>query len=798
MSIIADVAVENAASAFDNIYSYRVPATLEGRCLPGCRVGVSFGRSRGLRTAVVLSLRDGDPAKLKPVASLLDAEPLLDAQGLSLLAFIREQTFCTWFDALRLLIPAGIGMKHRIVYTAAESCPPVSLFARQLYDALLAAGPTTADKLVETLDTAQDSPHLAELVESGAVLATHESSRKIKDERVIMLRVLTTEGLFTEKQQRLLDIVRERDGLSLKEACYLAAVTRSVADTLRKNGVLEYSELVVPRDPYANRLNTSEPAPGLTPEQQTAYEQLQGLAATGGTALLHGVTGSGKTEVYLSLIEHVTSLGRSAIVLVPEISLTAQTLQKFHSRFGKRVAVLHSGLSQGERLDEWQRIKSGGADIVVGTRSAVFAPLANIGLIVIDEEQEHTYKSEKTPRYHARDIAAHRCRDGGLLLLASATPSVESYHSAREGRFTLIELPERYGGNDLAEVFVVDMSDAQNLSPHPSLSQRLLEEMHYNLEHGEQTVLLLNRRGYSTVVKCSSCGAAAECPHCSVAMTFHIASGAVHCHYCGHVQHKIERCPSCESNMVRYSGAGTQRLEEEIAAIFPDARILRVDMDTTMTRFSHEKLFRSYSAHEYDIMIGTQMIAKGHNFPKVTLAGVISADHSLFSGDFRSYEKSFALLTQIVGRSGRSMPGRAIVQTYSPEHHIIAQAAKQDYKGFFRDEIESRRMHLYPPFCAMAAVGFSGEDEEQVALWAQRFLDQFSAVAKAGYPGLPVRVLGPVAADVAKAAGKYRYKLLIKCRRSPAMRALLREVYEWFTANSKAVSAFIDMHYDRI
>jgi len=462
------------------------------------------------------------------------------------------------------------------------------------------------------------------------------------------------------------------------------------------------------------------------------------------------------------------------------------------------VAVLHSGLSLGERMDEWRRVKDGGADIVVGTRSAVFAPLKNIGLIVIDEEQEHSYKSDKSPRFHARDIARARCKHhGALLLLASATPSVESYHAAQTGRSNFVALPLRYGKDKLPVVEVVDMSRHENLSDTPELSARLCEELQHNLIHEQQSILLLNRRGHSPLVRCLGCGAVAECTLCSVALTYHAANDALLCHYCAYQQERAGSCGQCGSQLLRYAGQGTQKLEEALNRAFPEARILRVDMDATMSKFAHQRLFAAFADGQYDIMVGTQMVAKGLNFPNVTLVGVLGTDQSLYANDFRSFERTFALLTQVVGRSGRGgLEGRALIQTYLTDHPIISLAARQDYPAFFADEAESRKLHIYPPYCVMAAVGFSGLDQKKVAQAASAFAGKFSELARGTNPDLPLRLLGPTPAEVARAAGKYRYKLIIKCKNNRETRVLLQQTLEWFYASFKQVSAFVDMHYD--
>jgi len=753
-----------------------------------------------LRTGGV-SGREG----LKPLLEVVDPAPLVDSEGLELLEYLKEHTFCTYYEALRLLLPAGLGVRYRTLYTAGN-LPPGRLLSNEeqaVVEYLRARrGPAEGERLEKRFGVTR--AQLEELARAGALTPAEDRAQAVRDEKITMVRLREdwrAEPL-TKKQQAVMDFLAENETASLKEVCYFAAATRAVADALERKGAVEYCDQPVLRSPFAEVSSAAEEEPALSEGQQAACEALRGMLAEEKppAALLYGVTGSGKTQVYLRLIRHVLETGRTALVLVPEISLTSQVVESFHRRFGDRVAVLHSALSLGERMDQWKRIKAGDAPIVVGTRSAVFAPLANIGLIVLDEEQEHTYKSEKSPRFHARDIARRRAdRHGALLLLASATPSVESYHAAKQGRCRLVELEERFGDAMLPDVFIVDMKDPQNATAAPWMSLPLLAELHQNLERGEQSILLLNRRGYSTLVKCSSCGTVADCPHCAVALTYHAANGRLMCHYCGYIQERITICGHCGSELVRYAGAGTQKLEEELAALLPGARVLRVDMDTTMAKFSHEKHFGAFLRREYDIMIGTQMVAKGLNFPGVTLVGVLQADQSLYGGDFRSFERSFSLFTQVVGRGGRgTLRGRAIIQTYSPENPVIRLAAMQDYPAFFADEIVSRRLHLYPPFCTMAGIGFVGEDPAVVLRGCKAFLERFRALAAEKYAGLPVRLLGPVPAELSKAAGKYRYKLVLKCRNTAPMRALLGEVLGWFTGENKEVHAFVDMYYDRL
>lgn len=807
MQQTAQVAVEGTVFHFDRLYTYRVPETMND-IQAGCRVRVSFGRGSKLRQGLILSVEEASfeaNSSLKPLAERLDIDPILDQEGLMLLHYLREQTFCTWFDGMRLLIPTGMNIVQKVLYRATGTERLLSPLEQEIVDYVAGRKDPVGEERL-TIAFQLEGGELDALCKLGALERLEESRRQVLDDKITMVRLLEGwESLpLTPRQKQAAAFLEEHGSVSLKELCYYTGISRGVAQALRDKGAAAFYDHLNLRNPYGDVEKTAAKEEiTLSETQQKALEQLLEQLSTDhpSPALLYGVTGSGKTQVYLRLLEETLRQGRGAIVLVPEISLTAQTLESFHARFGSRVAVLHSGLSLGERTDEWNRVRQGDADIVVGTRSAIFAPIPRLGLIVMDEEQEHTYKSDKAPRYHAREIARLRCRyHGALLLLASATPSIESYYAAKTGRYALVELAGRYGKNSLPTVETIDMGEAENLSDTPSLSLPLREELLYNLEHGQQSILLLNRRGHSTLVRCSACGEAAGCPGCSVALTYHAANDSLLCHYCGYQAPKAAQCSACGSSLVRYSGVGTQRLEEELQQVFPEAKILRVDMDTTMTKFSHEKLFSAFQRGEYDIMIGTQMVAKGLNFPNVTLVGVLATDQSLYNNDFRSFERTFSLLTQVVGRCGRGeLGGRAIIQTYSPDHPVIELAASQDYPTFYREEIHSRKLHLYPPFCTMIGIGFSGTQQTSVLQAARSFLEQFRRLASSpDYAGLPFRVLGPVPADVYKAAGKYRYKIILKCNNNPKTRGLLVTCLEWFYSHSKQVGIFVDTHYDGI
>ena len=576
-------------------------------------------------------------------------------------------------------------------------------------------------------------------------------------------------------------------------------ISRAVLDNLCAKGVLECSKVNKSIDLYSSIPLKNEPIT-LTQEQQAAYDALLPKLEDDAphSALLYGVTGSGKTLVFLKLIARCLEQGRRALVLVPEISLTPQMILRLKSQFGRRVAVQHSALNHTERLLQWQMIQDGGADIVVGTRSAIFSPLENIGLIIIDEEQEHTYRSESAPRYSAHEVARQRAAENGaLLLLASATPSTESFYAAQHGRTQLVRLTQRYGGNPLPTVQIVDMRAELAAGNPREISLSLEDAIRRNLDAGKQTILLLNRRGYQTMAQCEDCREVLKCTKCSVPMVYHKAAHKVLCHYCGSQMEPPTVCPACGGKL-QYRGFGTQKAEEELAKLFPDARVLRMDQDSTAAKDAHEKLLARFANHEYDIMVGTQMVAKGLDFEDVTLVGVLGIDSLLFAQGFRAYENVFSLITQVVGRSGRARdPGFAIIQTTDPDNPVLNLAAAQDYDAFFEQEIAYRKLGLYPPFCGLCVIGFAGAKEIEVARAAARFAALLGQQA-AKQPDLPLRVLGPTPGSIEKINDTYRYKLTIKCRNDRRFRDLVRstlERYEQEKLPSKATVA-VDLHSD--
>lgn len=748
---IAQVAVDNATIHFDKLYSYRVPDYLEGRVWPGSMVLVPFGRGDKPRMAVVLGVEATEEEKVpKRLKTLHDAAPeqaRLTPDLLELVRFLKDRTFCTWFEAVKAVIPYGAQ------YRAA------------------------------TVD--------------GKPVMQNRLSRSTE-------RVYRLAGELPQKPKpgprQLAAVEALRNGPLTAHQLDEVGISKPTLDTLCEKGVLAVTQQDKMLDLFANIPFDPQPIT-LAEEQQQAYESMLPDLEDGEphAALLHGVTGSGKTVVFLKLIQRTLELGRKALVLVPEISLTPQMIRRLKSTFGSRLAVQHSALNNTERLLQWRMIQQGNADIVVGTRSAIFSPLQNIGLIIIDEEQEHTYQSESAPRYDAHDVAKKRAAmEKSLLVFASATPLTETYHAAESGKYKLLTLTRRYGGRPLPQVDFIDMRTELAAGNPREVSTRMARELQGNLENGEQSILLLNRRGYHTVGMCVTCGHVLKCPNCSVPLVYHKPQQALMCHHCGHTVRPLPQlCPECGGKL-NYSGFGTQRVEEELSQLLPGARILRMDQDSTSQKNAHETMLAQFGRQEYDILLGTQMVAKGLDFEKVTLVGVLGIDSLLFGQGFRAYESVFSLVTQVIGRGGRAaLPGRALIQTTVPNHPVLQLAAEQDYEAFYREEIAFRKFGLYPPYCSFCIVGFVGAQEGSVAMAAHRF-GTLLAERAAQRPQMPLRLLGPAPMGITMLNGKYRYKLTLKCRNDAAFRALLRETLDVYAQEKlpQKASVILDFNSD--
>ena len=716
---VAKIAVSAAPYWIDKPYEYAVPDDLLGRVQPGIRVAVPFSAGNRRSEGIVLALSNkAEYEKLKDISEVLDTEPVLTQQQIQLALFMRERFFCTVYDAVRAILPAGLWFDR-------DGRRRVS------------------DKTVETIRLT---------VPAREALDIAEAMKKNAPAQARILRELAPYG-----------------EMPLRELLLFMGCARTTVKKLIFTGLAESIKREVFRIPEfsaGDRLKI----PVLNDEQQSAFEGLDMLASSGKAAvsLLEGVTGSGKTSVYIHLIDSVLKRGKSAILLVPEIALTPQMLYTFSSYFGDDIAVLHSSLSPGERYDEWKRLKTGRAHVAIGTRSAVFAPVDNLGILIIDEEQEDTYRSENNPRYDARDVAKYRCfKNSCLLVLGSATPDLVTRYCAESGRYSRFVLRRRYNEMKLPEVKIIDLKNELRRGNEGSISVPLRTELLENLERGEQSILFLNRRGAHKLVTCGECGFVYKCPHCSVSLTYHSVNRRLICHYCGYTRRVDEACPDC-GGILKYIGAGTQLVEEELHSLFPGTEILRMDADVLSGSMTHEQVFERFRAENIPIMIGTQMVTKGLNFENVTLVGVLSADQSLYSGDFRAAERTFSLITQVIGRSGRGQKaGRAVIQTFTPSSEVIRQAARQDYDAFYQSEIILRKLQDSPPFSDLLSVTASGA-EERAVVDACRFVKNRLCFLLGQKE--KTEFLGPTPLTVVRVNNRFRYRIIIKCRSDSAIR----------------------------
>lgn len=812
--MIAKIAVEAASFAIDKPYSYRIP---EGMTLcPGHRVRVSFGRGSRITEGVVLSVEDGDESGLKAVEAPLEETPLLTAQQLRLAAFLRERYFCTFYDAVRVMLPAGAWFRVRSTFALTEDRGWKEKKLRKegaeaVLRALEALGGTADTQALRQVIPDEDALAgvLSYLLQKKWISGEKEYIRRTGDrtEKIASLAVSSEEAMefaasrpkSAAMQRSVLELLCSVGSAAVKDILYYTGASAATVNRLEKLGYLTLSQRAV------LRCSEIKPAPldgplVLNEEQEHCFKGL--LEQMGredpGAALLYGVTGSGKTSVYIRLIQECLSRGRSAMLLVPEIALTPQLLGLLAAWFHDLVAVLHSSLSAGERYDQWNRVRRGEARVVVGTRSAVFAPCENPGLIILDEEQEHSYKSEMNPRYSARDVALWRgIKEKALVVLGSATPAIETMYHAKQGDYTLYTLRRRFNGRPLPQVEIVDMADELRQGNDTSLSYPLREGILETKEAGKQAILLLNRRGNSRALTCVDCGKAPECPRCSIRMTYHSANNRLMCHYCGYSQPVPARCPDC-GGPLKAIGTGTQKVQQELAELFPDMQVRRMDADTVSAVNTHEKLLSEFQSGEDTVLVGTQMVAKGLNLPRVTLVGVLDADMSLYTGGYRSGETTFDLITQVVGRAGRGdCTGRAILQTMTPGHTVLRLAAEQDYDSFYDLELRLRRVQNAPPFADFAMVTFQGEEETQVLRCAVKFRDSLLAcLARPEYREETVRCLGPAPCPVPKINYHFRYRLTVNCRMNRKLQQLLAYLLRQFGADkgSRGVTAFVDVN----
>ena len=810
--MIGKIAVSAAVFAIDKPYSYRVPEGMELQ--PGHRVQVPFGRGNKMAEGIVLSLEPGDENGLKSIQRVLEEEPLLTAGQLRLAAFLRERYFCTFFDAIRAMLPAGAWFHTRALFSLTEDRSWKTASIRK------EGAPALLQRLEELGGQAEETA-LEDAVPSRAVFedaisyllrkkwisSQQEFHRRVSDktEKVVTLAVPVEQAMefaaarprSAALQRSALELLCSLGSAAAKDVCYYTGATPSTLKRLEELGYVTFSERPVLRCREIRPAEIHRPLV-LNPEQQRCFDGLsaQMELEKPGVALLYGITGSGKTSVYIQLIQKCLDDGKSALLLVPEIALTPQLLGLMAAWFGETVAILHSSLGLGERYDQWKRVRAGEARVIVGTRSAVFAPSTDLGLIILDEEQEHSYKSENSPRYSAKEVAIWRgVKENAMVLLGSATPSVESMYRAKTGDYSLYTLKERYNGRPLPEVEIVDMREEVKLGNDLSLSDSLRQAIYDNWSRGDQTVLLLNRRGNSRAMLCVDCRETPECPRCSIPMTYHSANGRLMCHYCGFSQPAPQRCPKCGGPM-KTMGTGTQKVEQELLELFPDMAVDRMDADTVSAVNTHEKILEHFQKENVPVLLGTQMVAKGLNLPRVTLVGVLDADLSLYTGGYRAGETTFNLLTQVVGRAGRGeRTGRAVIQTMVPGHQLIRLAAMQDYDGFYEMEIRLRQVQNAPPFGDQLMITFQGEDEAGVLRGAVKFRDSLIAcLSQPQYSGQQGQVLGPAPCPVPKINYHYRYRLTVNCRMTRPLRQLIAWLLMEFGKDkqNRGISAFAD------
>ncbi len=812
--MIAKIAVSAAPFAIDKPYSYWIPQGMQP--MVGMRVIVPFGRGNHRTEGVVLRVEEGSPEGLKPIERLLDDTPVVSEYMLRLATFIRERYFCSFYDCLRAMLPPAVWFHTKSTYRLTDDrswqekgCRRADALAllNLLSDLGGEAGEDVLRGTAASEDAFQDA--VKYLVRKKWL---HDDTRYLrnvgdKTEKIATLASSAEEALefaatrprSAAMQRSVLQLMCGIGSVSVKELCYFTGASTATVKRLEKLGYLELSDRPV--------LRCSEIRPAqisgvleLSAEQQTAFDGIasQMESEKPGTALLYGVTGSGKTSVYIKLIRRCLEQGRSALLLVPEIALTPQLLSLMAAYFGSDVAVQHSSLSAGERYDQWKRIRAGEAKVVVGTRSAVFAPCVNLGIIIVDEEQEHSYKSENSPRYDAREVALWRgVKENALVLLGSATPSVESMYRARTGVYSLYTLRSRYNGRPLPPVQIVDMREELRAGNDRIFSSYLTDAIADARADGKQTILFLNRRGNSRSLICVDCGTARECPRCSARLTYHSANSRQMCHYCGYSEPVSEKCPDCGGAM-KTVGCGTQKAQNELLELFPDMPVDRMDTDTVNAVNTHEKILDHFRQEKVPVLLGTQMVAKGLNLPDVTLVGVLDADLSLYANSYRAAETTFNMLTQVVGRAGRGdAQGQAVIQTMSPEHPVITLAARQDYDAFYDLEIGLRRVQNCPPFGDLTAVTFTGQNEAQVLRGAAKFRDSLLACLKEpAYAAENCNILGPAPCAVPKINYNYRYRLTLRCTMSRSLRLLIAHLLRQFMLDkvNRGVSAFVDIN----
>jgi primosomal protein N' (replication factor Y) len=739
---VASVVLSSSTRKFDKEYDYVIPDNLINEVFEGMRVIVPFGNSNRSVEGYVFNLKDTDETdKLKSIKKAVDKSPFLNEDMINLARWMKDRYVCCHKDAIKCMIPPG---------TAIDSKTKIK------------------EKIVKNAFLNITIPEALELVEGDTI-------KKIQQIRVI-------------------ELLLENDYIPVSDLVRFSGVSRAVLETLSKKGYIGFKDIETNREPNAGKIyESSEPMLVNSEQDNVLRELIKSFEKNKFEEfLLHGVTGSGKTEIYMQMIKRCCDAGKQSIVLVPEISLTPQMIERFKGRFGSRVAVIHSKLSLGERFDQWRLIRDGKVDIAVGARSAVFAPFDNLGLIIIDEEHENTYKSEITPKYHAKEIAKERLKSkNGILIYGSATPSVETYYYSKNGDVKLQEMNFRVNKMNMPAVKTIDMRKELENGNRSMFSDNLITEIRKNIDEKQQTILFLNKRGSASFVLCRACGLVMRCPNCNISLTYHSHNERLICHYCGFTVKNPKACPKCGSNYIKHFGTGTQKVEEEIKKQFPDASVIRMDLDTTTGKNSHEEILTAFKKDNINILVGTQMIAKGLDFPNVTLVGVLAADSMLNTGDFRASERTFQLITQVSGRAGRGkIPGRVIIQTYNDEDFSINAACGNDYRSFYETEINLRKKLAYPPFTNIAIIIISGMDDKAAYDLSVEIKNEISGKFKTDED---LDVLGPARSPLPKIKSKYRWRIVLKCSDKDRIISIFEHVSKAFEKKSRTSKVAFSM-----
>ncbi len=738
--MIAQVIINSNVKNLNRIFDYNVPSEMQGTICVGDRVLVPFGNKKTYEEGFIVGLKENTQYKVKDIAKIQEGIKLTE-ENIDLAKLMARRYFCNISDCIKLMLPPGTLNKN--------------------------IDSRVKDKTLNFVYLKKDIEEIEEDIENKIIKS--------------------------EKQKRVLNFLIQNEGIQTTELEIITDTTNAVLKALEKKEYIEIIEEKVERNPFLNKDIKPTKKLKLTEEQQNAFNKIDETINNNENKefLLYGVTGSGKTEIYLQLIEKIIQKNKTAIVLVPEISLTPQMVERFIARFGQeKIAVLHSKLSIGERYDQWNKIKNGECKIVIGARSAIFAPIQNLGLIIIDEEHDSSYKSETNPRYNAKELAGYMAKKNNIpLVLGSATPDISTYYKAENNKIEMLKLTKRANESNLPKVDVIDLREELANGNRSILSRKLYEEIEKNLKDKKQTILFLNRRGYSTFVMCRDCGYTVKCKNCNITMTYHIKTNKLKCHYCGHEEKNLTECPECHSKNIKYFGTGTQRLEEDINKIFPEATTIRMDIDTVTRKNSHEEILNKFKNDNIDILIGTQMVVKGHHFPNVTLVGVIAADSSLYIEDYRANERTFQILTQVAGRAGREkLPGRVIIQTYNPDNFAIECSKKQNYDEFYETEIELRKQLKYPPFCDIISIGITDTDNNKIKNVSEKLYNNISRTIK--NEKMDFNIYKPLPCPIDKIKNKYRWRIILKGKLNNKIIDIINKSIE--QVNSKTTRIIVD------